>query len=174
MKQIEQIVKKIPPIDEIRPLHAFFAAVGVVVLFTLLTLMGIFHVTGIKTNYSLRQFFPVHHPLLEQDDQVKERFALGGSSPFLIVANIKSQTDDLSNKSHLDAVKGLTEKIKSLPQIKAVSDITTLQGAVSTGSELGIGAIVDYLTPRLFKRELDHNHILSPLFVSRDAHILTI
>jgi uncharacterized protein len=174
MKFISRFYKKIPPIDEIRPLQAKIAAICIVSLFMLLTALGIFHVTGVKTEYTLRQFFPTYHPLLKQDQMVKDRFALGDGSPYLLVANIESQSDDWSNKAHLDAVKALTEKIKSMPQIKSVSDISTLQGAVQTEGELGIGSVVDYLTPRLFKRELNKNHIISPLFVSRDAHILTI
>ncbi len=158
----------------IRPLHLQIGAVVVASLFILLTVVGIFHVTGIKTQYTIRQFFPSVHPLLHQDDLVKSRFGLGDNSPYLIVANIESPTDDWSNKSHLDAVKELTTKLRALPKVKDVRNISTLQGTVQTEGELGIGAVVDYLTPNLFKRELRHNRVISPLFISRDAHLMTI
>ena len=136
--------------------------------------MGIFHVTGVKTQYNLRQFFPVYHPLLKQDQLVKERFSIGDGSPFLLVANIESPSDDWSNKDHLETVKVLTEKLKATPKVLSVSNIATLQGAVQMDGQLGIGSMIDYLTPTLLRREIDQNHILSPLFISHDAHILTV
>ena len=99
-------------------------AFGIIVLFSLLTLLGIFQVLNVKTEYNLRQFFPSYHYLLKQDDQVKERFNFGEeAAPFLIVATINDEEKDWGNKEYLDIVKKLTEKLKALENVKEVKNI---------------------------------------------------
>jgi predicted RND superfamily exporter protein len=149
-------------------------SIGVIGLFICLTLIGFFNVLNVKTEYNLRQFFPTYHPLLRQDEIVKSRFQGLDAAPFLLVAELKDPDDSWIEKTHLDEIKKLTEELKTIPHVTDIKNLSTLQGAIPSQGGLGIGTVVDYLTPEKLQKELRRNPILSPLFVSRNARILTV
>jgi len=51
----------------------------------------------LRTEYSMRQFLPPHHPLLEADDKVKARFQLPDIEPFF--ALVRPRTPGIENRS---------------------------------------------------------------------------
>jgi len=143
-------------------------------VFTCFTVIGFFQILNVKTEYNLRQFFPTYHPLLKQDELVKNRFQGIDAAPFLLVAEMKDISDSWLEMDHLDEVKKLTEKIRTVPHVKDIKNLSTLQGAVPSEDGLGVGSFIDYLTPEKLKKEIRRNPVLSPLFVSRNERILTI
>lgn len=149
-------------------------SIGILALASALTILGAFQILGIKTEYNLRKFFPTYHPLLRQDEQVRERFHINEFSPFILLVQPKQIEKDWSEKGYLDSIRTLTEKIRAIDKVLDVKDISTLQGAVQSNGGLGVGSLIDYVSPESFKREIYRNPILSPLFVSRDARLLTV
>jgi predicted RND superfamily exporter protein len=175
LKFLEGLLRKIPRIEEISSRNIKIGAAAVMGVFIILTISGFFEILGVKTQYNIRQFFPDYHPLLRQDEIVKEKFKINDVAPYLLVASLpRDGESDWATKAHLDAVRAVTEKVKTVAKVKDVKSISNLQGAVQANGELGVGALIDYLTPQLLKKEIRKNPILSPLFVSRDALTLTI
>ena len=133
-----------------------------------------FQILDLPSNYNVRQFFPRVNPLMRQDEILTQKFKLGDSSPFLIVASLQKSPEDWSVPAYLEAVKSLVASIEKIPDVQSVKALTNIQGAVMNQGTLGIGLILDYLNPLNFKKEIRKNPVLSPYFISQDAKILTI
>jgi hypothetical protein len=111
LKFLEGLFKKIPPIEEISSRNVKIISTVILGLFTILTVSGFFEILGVKTQYNIRQFFPVYHPLLRQDEIVKEKFKINEAAPYLVVATLPHDGEsDWSSKEHIDAIRTLTEK----------------------------------------------------------------
>jgi predicted RND superfamily exporter protein len=143
-------------------------------LFAIIITYAGFQVLEIPSNYNVRQFFPRVNPLMRQDEIVSNKFKLDESSPFLIVASLAQAPDDWSTQAHLDQVKSLVAAVEQIPNVDSVKALTNIQGAILNKETLGIGLVIDYLTPENFKKEIRKNPVLSPYFISKDAKILTI
>lgn len=60
------------------------SAAAVFFLFIILNVFFFQKVLNIKTHYSLDQFQPKEHPLLTMDHNVRERFKISNSLPYLV------------------------------------------------------------------------------------------
>ncbi len=146
----------------------------ILALFMSLTIFGVFEVFSVKTEYNLDQFFPTNHHLLKQNENIKNRFHLNDSSPLLIVAKLKDDTKSWTAKPYLSSLKKLTIHLQQSKFVEEVQSLSTLQGASPSDQGLGIGLLIDHMSPQKLNLERKTNAILSPNFLSKNGKVLNI
>src|SRR3990167_1783272 len=99
---------------------------------SLLTLGGIWgaeQLHRLETQYSMRQFLPKHHVLLEREDKVKADFQLGQMPPILILVELGAKdAGDWLEPKRIARLRLATESFARLKGIDASLSIATVDG----------------------------------------------
>ncbi|MBY0517329.1 MAG: outer membrane lipoprotein-sorting protein [Bacteriovoracaceae bacterium] len=128
---------------------------------------GLIEVKNIKTQYSLDQFFPKKHELLENHERLQKKYRLHESSPYIYV--ITAQEEDYwLNPQNIKNLKKLTENLQYQDQVSKVITMTSIEGASLEGEDLIIGSAFDRILPGSWKREIPENQLIYPMLISND------
>jgi predicted RND superfamily exporter protein/outer membrane lipoprotein-sorting protein len=121
---------------------------------------------NLKTQYSLDQFYPTEHPLLQGHEEITKRFRLQKQSPYLHVIELPRGL--WTEKKNIQLLKQLTRKIEEREDVKSVLSLTHVEGATETKSALSIGTIFDHTPSSQWKEKILSHPLLYPLLISKD------
>lgn len=139
-----------------------------------LTLMSLFVLPQLQTQYNLKQFLPEHNTLMKRDEQARQQFQLPESQPFIITAKLKNSNETWLEKNKIQHLEQLTGLLKNFPGVKETLSIATVQGAVNTTDGLTVGALLKNLPPEKWQSETLSNPLISPTLISLDGQIVSI
>nr|BFD62993.1 hypothetical protein BdHM001_16740 [Bdellovibrio sp. HM001] len=140
----------------------------------LITILGLFALPRLQTQYSLKQFLPKDNPLLERDDHTKQLFQLSDSQPFIITARITADSETWFNKEKIRSLESLTNLLVNYPGVKNTLSLATVQGAISNSDGLSVGPLLKNLPENQWRQETLKNPLISPTLISQDARTASV
>ncbi len=140
----------------------------------LLTLLSLFALPKLQTQYSLKQFLPKDNHLLKEDEKARQAFQLSEAQPFVITAQIPKESGDWFDKSKIDSLHGLTDLLANFPGVKGTLSLATVQGAISSDTGLSVGPLLKSLSMEKWRSESLSNPLISPTLISKDGKTASV
>ncbi|ASD63725.1 RND transporter [Bdellovibrio bacteriovorus] len=138
------------------------------------TILSLFALPNLQTQYSLKQFLPTDNPLLQRDEHTKQVFQLSEAQPFIITAKVKDDGETWFAKDKIESLKNLTDLLANFPGVKGTLSLATVQGAVNNKDGLSVGPLLQNLPEKNWKRETLANPLISPTLISEDARTASV
>lgn len=139
-----------------------------------LTILSLFALPRLQTQYSLKQFLPQDNPLLKRDEHTRQLFQLSDSQPFIITAKISGQSETWFAKDKIQSLERLTDLLAHFPGVKNTLSLATVQGAINTDGTLSVGPLLKNLPSNKWESETLNNPLLSPTLISKDARTASL
>lgn len=151
--------------------------------FSLLIVMGFaalgayaaLSIPNLRTEYSMRQFLPPHHPLMEKDDRLKARFQLPQIEPFFALLTLEDRLPGTWLES--DRIRNLrvaTESFKSIQDVTNSISIATVEGASSSKEGLTVGRLLELTPENGWAKRVLEDPILTPQLITPDARTVVV
>ncbi|MGZ5279670.1 MAG: hypothetical protein ACXWC9_07000, partial [Pseudobdellovibrionaceae bacterium] len=122
---------------------------------------------NLSTEYSVRQFYPKAHSLLEKDQEIRQTFQLNEKAPFLFVVTL-DQGPTWLDKAQIQKLRDLSKSLQEREDVSQALSMTLIEGASQTKKELFVGNIFDRVPPRKWKEAVLANPLLYPLLITPD------
>ena len=84
-----------------------------------LTLLSLFALPKLQTQYSLRQFLPRDNALLERDAKLRESFQLTEAQPFILTARITQTAGTWFENDKIQPLKTLSDLLPNFPGVRS-------------------------------------------------------
>lgn len=104
----------------------------------------------LKTEYSLKQFYPVDHPLLVQEQKLRTLFRFDKNLSVLLVLKTSDGSSWLQDKNY-QLLSQIQTSFAENSNLKSIVSIASIKGATSSADEVSVGNIFDNMS--LAKRE---------------------
>jgi uncharacterized protein len=121
---------------------------------------------GLRTEYSLDQFFPTEHTLLKGHDAITTKFRLEKESPYLFV--IELSPGAWGQRQNLLRMKKLTQAIEEQDNVKKILTLLHIEEATQNKDEMTIGNIFDRAPASIWEEKILSNPLLHPLLITKD------
>lgn len=128
---------------------------------------SLFQLTGLRTEYSVDQFYPKEHSLLAGHDKITHQFRLNQDSPYLFVIQLDEHEAWLK-PVNIQALQKISRDIQERGDVKTILSLTQIEGASTEKNDLVIGNIFDRENPTDWKEAVRSNSLLYPLLVTKD------
>ena len=128
---------------------------------------SIYFLTGLRSEYSVDQFYPNEHPSLVGHDSITRQFRLHQHSPYLFVLQMIDE-DAWLQPHNIETLKRITQEIQERKDVKTIFSLTQIEGASATNNDLVIGSLFARVDPSDWKQSLQTNPLLYPLLVTKD------
>lgn len=149
-------------------------AISSLVSVILITLISLFALPKLQTQYSLKQFLPKDNPLLKEDERSRQTFQLSEVQPFIITAKISDENADWFNQAKIGDLERLTDLLAHFPGVRNSLSLATVQGAISSDSGLSVGPLLKSLPLDKWKSESLANPLIAPTLISKDGKTASI
>ncbi|WP_413558979.1 outer membrane lipoprotein-sorting protein [Bdellovibrio sp. HCB209] len=140
----------------------------------LITLISLFALPRLTTQYSLKQFLPKDNALLKEDEKTRQTFQLSEVQPFIITAKVKNDNGDWFNPKSISDLEQLTQLVAHFPGARSAISLATVQGAITNDSGLSVGPLLKSLPQDKWKSESFSNPIISPTLISKDGKTASV
>lgn len=167
-------MKDLKPEDSHFPNSDKKLSISTLLLVFALTILSLFALPRLQTQYSLKQFLPQDNPLLKRDEHTRQLFQLPDSQPFVITARLSSSHQTWFEKDKIQSLERLTDLLAHFPGVKATMSLTSAQGAVNSEQGLSVGPLLKSLPPDQWQTETLNNPLISPLLISKDAKTASV
>jgi uncharacterized protein len=128
---------------------------------------SLYSLSGLRTEYSVEQFYPKEHALLAGHDKITKQYRLNQDSPYLFVIQLPEK-DAWLYPAHIGALQKVSTHIQHREDVKTILSLTQIEGASTGTDELVIGNIFDREKPANWKEAVQRNPLLYPLLVTKD------
>lgn len=123
----------------------------------------------LSTEYSMDQFFPTDHPLLQQSLKNRQTFQLDQRSSFLVVLEWPKQTrKNWLNPQNMKGLAELTHSLQNLNEIQSAVSIATVEGVLDENKSLVVGPLFERLALAKWKDFTLANGLLRSQLISED------
>lgn len=139
-----------------------------------LTILSLFALPKLQTQYSLKQFLPQDNPLLKKDEHTRELFQLPDAQPFIITAKLGNSADTWLEKDKIEKLERLTDLLTHFPGVKGTLSLASVQGALNTKEGLSVGPLLKHLPQEKWEAETLNNPLISPTLISKDAKTASV
>lgn len=124
----------------------------------------------LKTEYSMRQFLPPHHKLMENDDRLKARFQLPDLEPFFVLISLpQDATGTWLEPARIAKLRELTQSLGKVENVNRAISIATIEGASSSKEGITVGRLLDLTPPEKWGERILQDPILSPHLISANG-----
>lgn len=124
----------------------------------------------LKTEYSMRQFLPPHHKLMETDDALKARFQLPDLEPFFALISIpEKETGNWFQPERMAKLKEITEGLNKYEGVSRAISLATIEGASSSPEGITVGRLLDLTPAKDWENRVLKDPILSPHLITADG-----
>lgn len=136
-----------------------------------LTLLAFFifssvKILGLKTEYSVSQFYPEKHTLLMNHEEIRGKFRLNEESPYIFV--IQFENESWLSQRKIDLLKEFSDKIQARQDVAQILSMTHVEGASNQEDEMVIGNLFQRYPENQWEEKVRQNPLLSPLLISSD------
>lgn len=139
-----------------------------------LTILSLFVLPQLKTQYSLKQFLPQDNPRLQRDEHTRQVFQLSEAQPFIITAKLSGNSETWFKKESIESLEKLTDLLVHFPGVKSTLSLATVQSAINSDNSLSVGPLLKNLSPEKWSTETLNNPLISPTLISKDAKIASV
>src|SRR3989344_276046 len=132
-----------------------------------LFVFGAISILNLKTEYSLKQFYPMNHPLLIQEEKLRALFQSEKNLSLLLVLKTENGTSWLMD-SNFELLQQIHSSFSELSTLKSVVSMSSIQGASNTGDEISVGNIFDKTTLSERKKIAKSHPFVTPHLLTSD------
>lgn len=144
---------------------AVLSALGTSLILAFVIFCGL-QLSKISTRYSIKQFYPKNHPILELEHGVQKRFSMHPSAPFLVV--LHSTNSNWLEQENLSKLKNLTNEVSGMVNVGTAVSLGTVEIAVNQGSDLRVGTLAESVPQTEWRAALANYPLLKPSLISED------
>lgn len=138
-------------------------------------IFGLLSLNRLKTEYSVMQFLPAHHPALKMDQAIRKRFNIEDRPVFIGILNLrKSEAGNWLIPDRVQRLTKLTESIKAMPDVEMVLDVANVVGAASIDNALSVGELVQVVPPKDLSQRILNDILLTPNLISTDGRSILV
>jgi predicted RND superfamily exporter protein len=141
------------------------SALGTSLILAFVIFCGL-QLSQLSTRYSIKQFYPKNHPIIELEHGIQKRFALSNTPTFLVVLHLTKS--NWLEQENLSKLKSVTEDIAKSSHVSLATSLGNVEIAVNQGAELRVGTLSESVPPQDWKHALDHYPLLKPTLISED------
>ncbi len=129
----------------------------------------------LRTEYSMKQFLPPHHKLMEVDDRIKERFQLPEFEPFFALVSLEDHLPGtwLEGERTLK-LRVATENFKGLEAVTNAISIATVEGASSSKEGITVGRLLELTPENEWAVRVLKDPVLTPHLITPDARTAVV
>ncbi|WP_413576170.1 outer membrane lipoprotein-sorting protein [Bdellovibrio sp. HCB290] len=136
----------------------------------LITILSLFALPKLTTQYSLKQFLPKDNPLLILDEKSRQTFQLSEVQPFIITAKIGDTAGGTwFQQERITELEKLTALIGKFPGVRNTLSLANIQGAINNEHGLSVGPLLKNLAVDQWKTETTANPLIAPTLISKDG-----
>jgi len=139
-----------------------------------LTLVSLFALPKLQTQYSLKQFLPRDNPLLKRDEHTRQLFQLSDAQPFIITAKIGAKNETWFEKNKIENLERLTDLLAHFPGVRSTLSLANVQGAISSDHGLSVGPLLKNLPQEKWTSETLNNPLIAPTLISKDGKTASV
>ncbi|XGC79330.1 outer membrane lipoprotein-sorting protein [Bdellovibrio bacteriovorus] len=139
-----------------------------------MTVLSLFALPKLQTQYSLKQFLPADNPLLKKDENVRQLFQLSEAQPFIITAKVSDDQKTWFEKDKIQSLERLTDLLAHFPGVKNTLSLATVQGAINNEDGLSVGPLLKTLPQEKWQAETISNPLISPTLISKDGKTASV
>lgn len=162
-------VKPLGDVGRAKPRERRLAAASLV-LILIATLVAGRGLLRLESNYSINQFFPEHHPLIEADDQARKQFFLDQTSPLIAVLNLPAEASgDWLENGRLERLAILTKALKEDEGVKSALSLGVVTTASQGVDSVSVGTLLEQKDLAKRRAQVLHDRLLSPSLLSADG-----
>ena len=129
----------------------------------------------LKTEYSVMQFLPTHHPALQMDQEVRKLFNIEDKPTFIGVLNLKEK--EVGNwlvPARIHRLASLTKTIKEVKGVDMALSVANVAGAASSDGSLMVGELVNLVPEKDWNDRILHDKLLTPNLISGDGRTIVL
>ena len=145
------------------------AVAGISIVFGALSLHKL------KTEYSVMQFLPTHHPALQMDQEVRKLFNIEDKPTFIGVLNLKEgEAGNWLVPTRIHRLAALTKEIKDVKGVDMALSVANVAGAASSDGSLMVGELVNLVPEKDWNSRILHDKLLTPNLISADGRTIVL
>ena len=157
-----------------RRIVAFLSALSLIAL-TGLAAIGSLSLGKLGTHYSMRQFLPERHELLEREDRLKALYQVEERPPILVLLDLgPKEPGTWLEPARIGKLRSSTEKMGELESVADVMSIATVSGATNTTEGIDVGPLLENTPPAEWLDRVRTDPLLTPQLVSADGRTVII
>ncbi len=141
------------------------SALGTTLILAFVIFCGL-QLSQLSTRYSIKQFYPKNHPILDLENGIQKRFSLDTTPNFLVVVHSTNKT--WLEQENLSKLKSLTEEIATGSNVAKTTSLGTIEIAVNNGAELHVGTLSETVPSGKWAKTLENYPLLKPTLISDD------
>lgn len=146
-----------------KPLHRYFSFF--VILFTVVLT---YFAKDLRTHYSMEQFFPKNHPLLQNDSKIKKLFNISSKPVLALLIEMPGEHGSWLMPTRITQLKALTNELKTIQSVKSVFSMTEIQTSLEKDGQLLVGPVFDLLDAEQFTNYVSTSTIIQPHLITAD------
>jgi hypothetical protein len=147
---------------------------GILGVMSLITILAVFALTKLETEYSLKQFLPNKSQLLAQDAHTRRLFQISEGQPFIVTLQVINPQETWLEASKIQALKNTTETLSKLSNVRSALSLATVEGAVDSKEGLSVGPLLSSIPESRWKQKVLSNSMLAPALISKDLKTASI
>lgn len=152
-------------------LVSLLAAIAILIL----VIFSATQLKNLNTSYSVRQFFPKQHSLLDVDTHFKRTFELNSApSYFAILERHPQDQGSWLEEDFTIELKRITSELTNIDGIHNVLSLANVDLAITYKDELRIGPLFDILPKEMWKLEVESQALLRPQLISQDLRSVLV
>ncbi|RYZ65761.1 MAG: hypothetical protein EOP05_20135, partial [Proteobacteria bacterium] len=120
-------------------------------------------ISKLSTKYSIKEFYPKNHPILNMTDEVENRFQLHSTPTFLAVLSLDGASRSSGSwltPSNFEKLKSVTSQLGEVANVKNVTSLANVDIAVNVQNELRVGNLGESLPSSEWKKTVDQLPLL--------------
>lgn len=149
------------------------AVAGLAALLT--GLFGASSLRHLKTEYSVMQFLPAHHPALKMDQAVRHRFHIEDRPTFIGVITLKKdEAGGWLSQAKMKQLSEVTKKIQGMDEVDNVLSVANVNGAATVDGAVSVGELVQLVPQKEWRDRILKDHLLTPNLIDKKADTVLI
>lgn len=171
--RILQVVKKY--FEDLTDLKARSLATWALIGLLAFTAAGALSLVKLKTEYSILQFLPQHHPAIVMDQNVRTQFHLTDLPLFVNRIQLgPNESGSWLETARMAQLTKLTEDVQALAGVDSVVSLANVSGATETQKILNIGPLVKITPPQDWSKRILGDLLLTPSLITKDGRTTLI
>lgn len=124
----------------------------------------------LQTHYSMTQFLPKHHALLDQNIAVESEFQLTKREPLMTILDLgEKETGSWLEPERIQKLRDLSARLEQIPGVNKLIHIANVEGASQSPEGITVGKLLELTPPADWRGRVLKDKLLAPQLISADA-----
>lgn len=129
----------------------------------------------LKMEYSMKQFLPPQHPLIEADDKIKARFQLPAFEPVFALVTLGDHLPGTwLEGDKITRLHAVTEGLKARPEVTRSLSLGNVEGASTSKEGLTVGRLLELTPESQWSARVLTDPLLTPNLISEDGRTVVL